>query len=128
MNTRGTLRFRQLPGLFAVCKLPASAPVPDCGGSFFSVTRTQDEVSLVCAQDFAPEIAEVEKGWICFQLQGPFPFTMTGVLSSLLTPLAEASIPIFALSTYDTDYVLIKQEQREKAVSALIAAGHELLL
>jgi len=53
---------------------------------------------------------------------------MTGVLSSLLTPLAEASIPIFALSTYDTDYVLIKQEQREKAVSALIAAGHELLL
>ena len=88
--------------------------------------RTQEEVSLVCAQELAPEVAEVERGWLCFQLQGPFPFTLTGVLASFISPLAQASVPIFAISTYDTDYVLIKQEQREKAISALIAAGHEL--
>jgi hypothetical protein len=119
------VRFRQLPGLFAVCKLPADASIPESDGTFFALTRTQDEISLVCPENAVPIGAQVEKGWICFQLQGPFPFTMTGVLASFIWPLGEASIPIFAISTYDTDYVLIKKEHREKALSTLTTAGHE---
>jgi uncharacterized protein len=121
------LRFRELPGTFAVCRVAPDFKLSDRQKAFFSFTSSYDETSLVCAEEQAPAEGKIEKGWICFQLQGPFPFTMTGVLASFLWPLAAASIPIFAVSTYDTDYILIKGESREKAVSALVAAGHELI-
>lgn len=121
------LRFRELPGKFAVCRVAHDFKVSDRQKAFFSFIRSHDETSLVCAEEQAPADGKIERGWICFQLQGPFPFTMTGVLASFLSPLAAASIPIFAVSSYDTDYVLIKGESREKAVSALVAAGHELI-
>ena len=69
----------------------------------------------------------VEAGWAAFKLDGPFPFSMTGVLASFLQPLAEAQIPIFAISTFDTDYVLVKEENLARAIAALLAAGHEAL-
>jgi uncharacterized protein len=72
-----------------------------------------------------PDGAAIEPGWIALQLEGPFPFSMTGVLASFLHPLAEAQIPIFAISTFDTDYVLIKQDDVERAVMALEKAGHQ---
>ena len=72
-----------------------------------------------------PDGALAERGWVALKLEGPFPFTMTGVLASFLQPLAEAQIPIFAISTFDTDYVLIKRENLEQAVVVLGAAGHE---
>ena len=72
-----------------------------------------------------PDGASTERGWLAMKLEGPFPFSMTGVLASFLQPLAEARIPIFAVSTFDTDYVLIKRENLEQAVAALGAAGHE---
>ena len=72
-----------------------------------------------------PDGALAERGWVALKLEGPFPFTMTGVLASFLQPLAEAQIPIFAISTFDTDYVLIKRESLEQAVAALGTAGHE---
>ena len=121
-----SLWFTALPGLFAVCRVGSDFKLPDSHQDFLSFTRTQNEFSLVCPQGQAPA-GKVERGWVCFQLEGPFPFTMTGVLASFLQPLAEASVPVFAVSTYDTDYVLIKRELRDKALSALIAAGHELL-
>ena len=127
VQARHSLRFRQLPGVFAVCKLPSKASVPESDDTFFALTRAPDETSFVCPENAAPENALVENGWICFQLHGPFPFNMTGVLASFISPLAEASIPIFAVSTYDTDYVLVKQQERERAISVLGAAGHELL-
>jgi len=74
-----------------------------------------------------PDVASVERGWVGLKLEGPFPFSMTGVLASFLQPLADAQIPIFAISTFDTDYVLIKRENLEQAVAALGAAGHERL-
>ena len=73
----------------------------------------------------SPAHASVERGWLALKLEGPFPFSMTGVLASFVQPLAEAQIPIFAISTFDTDYVLIKRENLEQAVVALGAAGHE---
>jgi uncharacterized protein len=69
----------------------------------------------------------VESGWIAFELEGPFPFAMTGVLASFVQPLAEASVPIFAISTFDTDYVLIKRENHKQALTALGEAGHQLI-
>ena len=121
----------------AVCRLPSEARVPAWAleGGFFCVVRTQDELSIVCSEDACtedartldriPDGAPVERGWMALKLEGPFPFSMTGVLASFLQPLAEAQIPIFAMSTFDTDYVLIKRQNLEQAVAALGAAKHE---
>jgi len=100
-------------------------------GDFSAVVRTRDELSIVCGEGLAAKVAgdaadaKIEPGWVALKLEGPFPFSMTGVLASFVQPLAEAEIPIFAISTFDTDYVLVKSENVEQAVSALDAAGHE---
>jgi hypothetical protein len=114
---------------FAVCRLAADAPVPQWAsrGSVFSITRTGDELSIVCEGKFVPSSVRCERGWRCFKLEGPFPFAMTGVLASVLEPLA-AGVSIFAMSTYDTDYVMVKEKSLAKAVKALRAAGHGVLL
>ena len=121
------LKFSRVPGSFAVCRLPAKSAVPAWGlrGEIFSVVSTADEVSVVCPQAQVPSGVKHEQGWTCLKIEGPFPFSQTGVLSSFLQPLAEQAISIFALSTFDTDYVLVKQESLEKALAALRAAGHE---
>jgi len=72
-----------------------------------------------------PEGVRVERGWVALKLEGPFPFSMTGVLASFLEPLAEAKIPVFAISTFDTDYVFVKREDLEQAKKTLAAAGHQ---
>lgn len=109
-----------------MCQLAADAPFPSWAeeGGFFCVTWTSTELSIVCEEDRVPEGVRVERGWVALKLAGPFPFSMTGVLASFLEPLAEGSIPIFAISTFDTDYVLVKREGLRRAVSALEAAGH----
>ena len=84
-----------------------------------------DEVSMVCEERQVVDGVRAEKGWVGLKLEGPFPFTMTGVLASFLQPLAEAGIPVFAVSTFNTDYVLIKRADLERAVKALAEAGHE---
>lgn len=120
------LKYRVLADPLAVCRLAADAPVPSglLDGSFLCVARTHDELSIVCPEDHSPNGAVIERGWIALQLQGPFPFSLTGVLASFLQPLAAAQIPIFATSTFDTDYVLIKQANLDPAIVALSAAGH----
>jgi hypothetical protein len=119
------LKFRQLADSFAVCRLPPDAPVPQCAAAeFTSITRTAEELSIVCPIDQAPTGANCESPWSCFKLEGPFPFSLTGVLASILGPLAEGGIPIFAVSTFDTDYILVKAEHAAAAVESLIKAGH----
>jgi uncharacterized protein len=120
-----------------VCRLAPDARIPACAleGGFFCVVRTRDELSIVCTEDACREDvstedrhaprAITERGWLALKLEGPFPFSMTGVLASFVQPLAEAQIPIFAISTFDTDYVLIKPENLKQALVALGAAGHE---
>ncbi len=121
------LKYRVLPERLAVCRLASDARIPAWAqeGGFFCVIRTHDELSIVCAEDRVADGATVERGWVALQLEGPFPFSMTGVLASFVQPLAEAQIPIFAISTFDTDYVLIKRENLKEATLALSAAGHE---
>jgi uncharacterized protein len=122
------LKFRRLPAIFAVCRLPPqdAAPALTTTALFTSITRTAEELSIVCPTDQAPQNAKCESPWTCFKLEGPFPFALTGVLASFLNPLAERGIPIFAISTFDTDYVLVKEEHAATALETLQAAGHDL--
>ncbi len=120
------LRLSLLPQKFSVCRLPADSSIPQRAmrGAVFSITRTDDELSVVCESKHAPVSVKSEEGWRCLKLEGPFPFTMTGVLESVLRPLAEAHVSIFAMSTYDTDYVMVKEKQLARAIKVLKAAGH----
>ena len=120
------LRFRKLPEKYAVYRLPAEAPVPEWAsrGPLISITRTNDELSLVCPVSNFPRAVEPGISWTCLRLEGPFAFTETGVLLSFVRPLSEAGIPIFAISTYDTDYVLVPDAATERALAVLSAAGH----
>ncbi len=124
---RRRLTLSVLPGTFAVCRLPADEPIPAwAGGAFVSVTRTADELSVVCADEAIPEGVRHEGGWRCLKAHGPFDFALVGVLVSLLAPLAEVGVGVFAASTFDTDYVLVKDADLGRAVEALRAAGHEV--
>lgn len=112
---------------FAVCRLAPYLDVPDWawqGKQLASVTFTDDELSIVCPDQYVPSDILCEKGWIAFKVQGPLDFSLTGVLSSLLQPLAANQVSIFALSTFDTDYILLKETQLEKARTLLEQAGH----
>lgn len=121
------MRLSILPSPVAVCRLAPDAAVPDWArGAFLSVTRTADELSVVCDDDAVPADVQAERGWRALKLEGPIPFAMTGVAAALLTPLAEARISIFLISTYDTDYLLLKAESFARAVDVLRAAGYEI--
>jgi hypothetical protein len=94
---------------------------------FFSVTATPDELSVVCLADLVPREIQHEADWACFKLVGPFPFAETGILSSFIQPLSDNAIPIFAVSTFDTDYVLVKEAWVGATLRVLQAAGHQII-
>jgi uncharacterized protein len=96
------------------------------GPGLVSITRTAEELSIVCATARVPLGVRVQGGWRAFQLHGPIPFSETGVLSSLLAPLAAVRVSIFAVSTFDTDYVLVPEGQLDAAARALADAGHDV--
>jgi len=123
-----SLTLALLEGRFAVCRLAPGEEVPAwaSGGAFTSVTRTRDELSVVCAEEAVPEGIRCEDGWRVFQIEGPLDFGLTGILASVAGPLAEAGVSIFAVSTFDTDYLMIKEENVERAIAALGAAGHQV--
>jgi len=116
------------PWVLAVSRLPPDAPVPDWArrGPFHTVTRTPAELSIVCAATNVPDDVRSEKDWRCFSVAGPIPFEETGVLLSIAAPLAKAGIGIFAVSTFDTDYVLVPGARLADAMRALEAAGHRV--
>jgi hypothetical protein len=120
--------LRLLPGRFAIYRLPAEGAVPSwaAGGAFSCVTRTPDELSVVCAEGQAPEEIKCERGWRLLQVAGPLEFSITGVLAGIASPLALAGVSLFAISTFDTDYILVKEEDLAKAVDALRGAGHRV--
>lgn len=124
-----SLRFKRIPGAFAISRLPGGSPVPawSLQGAFFSVASTFDEVSIVCLAAQVPSETQHDGGWACFKLLGPFPFDLTGVLASFIQPLSDRGIPIFAISTFDTDYVLVKEDSVAAALIALKDSGHELV-
>ena len=126
MNHSASLTLDLVPGSFAICRWAAGEPLPSwvMQGAFFSLTRTPGELSAVCDADAVPPGVVAEGPWSMLAVRGPLAFTLTGVLAGLATPLAAAGISIFALSTYDTDYVLVRYDHLERAVRALRQAGH----
>ena len=119
------LRLSLLDARLAVCRLAPDAAVPDwVRGAFTSVTRTHDELSIVCDEVVVPDDVRAERGWRLLRVEGPIPFETTGVAAALVAPLAEARISVFLLATFDTDYLLLKDEVFERAVEVLRAAGH----
>ncbi len=111
-----------LPDRLVICRLDSNFPfsgLPLHDSGFYSVTKTDEEVSLVCREEGIPAGFPIEKGFCLLKVEGPLDFSLTGVLSSLLKPLADAAIPVFTISTYDTDYILVKDGQLEQALRAL---------
>jgi uncharacterized protein len=129
VSTHHRLKFRWLKGPYAIVRLSPDAPIPQWAtkGEFTSITRIPDELSIVCPTENLPPDAHSPHRWICLKLEGPFPFELTGVLLSFIQPLSSNGIPIFAISTFDTDYVLIQEEFAGHALDILRQAGHELL-
>ena len=121
------LTLRLHPGRWAACRLPAGSRVPEppAGVRLWSATWTRDETSLIVPEEHAPEGAPVEKGFVAFEVEGPLDFSLTGILAGLATALAEAGVPLLAMSTFDTDWLLVRQEWLEKAKEALKGCGVE---
>jgi len=127
MAPQHQLKFRRLPATYAIVRLPPDHPIPAWAakGEFTSITKTADELSVVCLKENIPTDVSVLQHWVCLKLEGPFPFSLTGVLLSFIDPLSKNGIPIFAISTFDTDYVLIQEEFIAAALDLLRAAGHQ---
>ena len=115
-----------LPGSFALVRLAADAPLPSWAmhGEFFSVTRTGDELSVITETAFVPARLRTEVSWRVMKVHGPFDFSEVGVLASLVGPLAAAGVSVFTISTFDTDYLLVRCIQLREAVAALRNASH----
>ncbi len=121
------LRISILPSRLAVCRLAPDAGLPAwVRGAFTSVTRTADELSVVCDDDAVPSDVKAERGWRAMRVEGPIPFETTGVAAALAAPLAAAKISVFLLATFDTDYLLLKEEVFDAAAGILRAAGHDV--
>jgi len=120
------LTLSLMEGTFAVCRLGPEAELPGWALSnpFCSITRTPEELSIVCEQSGVPQATRHEGDWKALKVEGPFDFSVIGVISSLAAPLAGAGISIFVTSTFDTDYLLVKRENLEAAADALAGAGH----
>lgn len=126
MTSKHALRVYVQPGRYAVCRLEPHAHVPEWarGTTFVSITRTPDELSIVCEEGNVPRGTRSEAGYAMLMIEGPLAPEMTGVLVALIAPLANAGIPIFAVSTFDTDYVLVRATLLERALDAIRSAGH----
>ena len=123
-----SLTIDLLAGSFSICRLAADAPIPAwaTAAAFFTVTRTADELSIICATDRVPDDVTASGGWRALKLVGPFDLTEVGVLLRVAAPLTAAGVSILPVATYDTDYVLVRASQVGAAVAALRADGHAL--
>ena len=123
------LTMKLLKDRFAVCRLNNNESIPHWAkeSNFFSVTKTLDELSIVCSQDNVPDEVKCEKDWSTLKIEGPLDFSLIGILSSISTILAENKISIFAISTYDTDYILIKDRDINKAIDVLSDKRYKII-
>ena len=118
-----------MEGRYAIAKFPCDAAIPDWanGAAFFSVTRTLEELSVVTGETSLPAELDASRGWRMLKVHGPFGFDETGVVAALANPLARVGVGIFVISTFDTDYLLVQQEEIPVAVETLEHAGHQIL-
>lgn len=126
---RPHLPLELLPDTLAICRFDAEAHVPEWTGQsrrFLTVSRTAEELSITAVQSAVPRDARCERDYRAFRVRGPLPLDLIGILAAIADPLAEAGLSIFAISTFDTDYVLVKSRDLPAAVEALERAGHQV--
>lgn len=123
---RALLTLTVFPERYAICRLAPDAALPAWadGGAFVSITRTKDELSVVCLESNVPPDVVHAAGWRVLKCEGPLHFALTGIVSSLAEPLAEAQVAIFPIATHDTDYLLVKDPALADAIEVLSAYGH----
>jgi len=123
------LTMKLLKERFGVCRLNKNELIPEWAknSSFYSITKTLDELSIVCSQDSIPSNTKCEKDWRILKVEGPLVFSLIGILSSISTILAQKGISIFAISTYDTDYILVKDKDIANAINALANEKYEIV-
>ncbi|MBU3098933.1 MULTISPECIES: ACT domain-containing protein [Clostridium] len=123
------LTMKLLNEKFAVCRLNKNEQIPEWvkNSSFYSITKTSDELSIVCSQDSIPSNIKCEKDWRILKVEGPLDFSLIGIISSISTILALKRISIFAVSTYDTDYILVKNKDIDNTILALSNERYEII-
>jgi uncharacterized protein len=124
-----TLTLRLLKEKYGVCRLDKNESFPSwaSASNFYSITKTMDELSVVCAQNSIPNDVKCEKDWRILKIEGPLDFSLIGILSKISSILAQKGISIFAISTYDTDYILIKDKDIDNAIEALTNENYEVI-
>ena len=129
MKSKAGLNLILLTDKLAVCYLPPQSPFPEWAlpGDILALVRTRNELSVVCANRFVPLEVKAERNWRAFEVQGPLDFSLVGILASITAPLAKAGVSIFALSSYQTDYILVKQNSLSLAIEALEQSGFTIL-
>ena len=117
-----------LPDLYAICKMEPTAIIPAWTSSeaFVSITRTIEELSIVCAEKIVPEEVKCARSWRCLRVAGTMDFSVVGILASLVAPLAAAQIGVFTISTFDTDYLLLREKDFANALDVLRQTGHSI--
>ncbi|MCK5203916.1 MAG: ACT domain-containing protein, partial [Desulfobacterales bacterium] len=122
MNSKN-LSLKILPDRMAVCRFEPTTPVPDWidQSGFYSITRTEEELTIVCAETLVARGTTSEIGWRCFKVEGPLDFSEIGIIFSLTQPLARSGVSVFVLSTFDTDYLMVKEKNLSEAIDALRA-------
>jgi len=122
------LNLKVLRSNYAVCRLDPQSEVPSWAfqGDFYTVSKTQEELSIVCQVMLVPSAIKAEKEWRVFKIEGPFAFTQIGILNAVTSVLASNGISLFAISTFDTDYILVKCLDLDRAIDALRQAGHSV--
>lgn len=117
-----------LENVFAVSKLPPDSEIPSWvdGEILTAIIRTKNELSIVCDESYVPKVVLSERGWKALEVVGPLEFSIVGLMADITTSLSEVGVSVFVLSTYDTDYILLKQDQLDKAIHALKQAGYSI--
>lgn len=125
---RSSLAILILQGEYGICRLSPKASFPDWaeGEGLMAMTRSAEELSLLCPAERIPEGVPSERGWRGLKVAGPLDFGMVGILAAISSVLAQAGISIFAISTYDTDYIFVKESDLAPAVTALSRSGHRI--
>lgn len=123
------LTIKLLEEKYGVCRLNKTDSIPEWtkDSEFLSVTRTLQELSIVCVENNIPSDIKCEKNWRILKVEGPLDFSLIGILASISSLLAQNKISIFAISTYDTDYILVRDKDVDKAVVALVNARYKII-
>lgn len=124
------LTLKLLKDKYSVLRLNKNDEIPKWifNEEFFSITRTEDELSIVCLQDKVKEYIKCERNWRILKIEGPLDFSLIGILSKISTLMANNNISIFAISTYDTDYILIKEETINRAIEILENSNYNIIM